>query len=89
LTDAANDAKEVGEFLAGTVTWIPGRAYFNALENAGEELRKAAGLSKLALDGGATLKQATRQTKVATEAVTDAQLEYASLSVSTNFECPY
>jgi hypothetical protein len=89
LTDAAHDAQEVGDYLAGTTPWKAGQAFFNALTTAGLELRKAAGLSKLALTGDATVRQVTKQTKVATAAFTKSEIEYASLTNATGFECGY
>jgi hypothetical protein len=89
LTDAAGDAKEVGEYLSVVPSWKAGAAFVDSLTRAGVELRKAAGLSKLFLTGDATVKQATKQTKVATAAYTESEIEYASLTAKTGFECPY
>jgi hypothetical protein len=89
LTDAANDAKQVGDYLEGLPSWKPGTKFVAALKKAGVELRKAAGISKLVLTDNATVKEATTQTKVATTAYSASEAELAALAVLTGLECDY
>jgi hypothetical protein len=89
LTDAANDAKEVGDYLALANPWKPGQRFVDALAKAGAELRKAAGLSKLYLTGDGTLKQVTKQTKVASAAYKASEVEYRKLAAATGLECVF